>query len=124
MKRLCKKYGCNLQHQQDHHDAIVQFCKDCGKKYIFNKASDGTFDKRAYGKANKRATIQPTDKQAWHECYGHTKYGGILEGKVLDDEVITNEELKVFRKDKLKIEKEEHEQRQVEQDQYQSAYKK
>lgn len=106
--RKCNLYGCNLTDQIDYGDAITQICKDCDKKYIYNKKG-GDYDKRLYNYCNRRSTIQPWWKKAWDECYGRTKYGRINEGVVEDEEDLTYEEEKQMKEDGLFLKKQEDE---------------
>jgi hypothetical protein len=90
-KKLCQKYGCNIQTVHTYDDSLVLICHDCGHKFILN-VYEGVHDKLAEAFICRRSLIQPRDRQAWEDCYGYTKYGRLLNGESVSQELSYEEE--------------------------------
>lgn len=74
---FCTTFGHHIPrgHQEDYSDALVEVCRDCGKKLVYNKAKDGTIDNNRYYQEHLRDFAQPRGPTAYiyERFYGKSK---------------------------------------------------
>lgn len=76
-EKRCQRVGHDVPRgfQTDHPDAVVEDCKRCGKRLIYNKGKDGGIDNNLYYKDHIGLFAQPRGKTSgiYEELYGRPK---------------------------------------------------
>lgn len=63
-----KNYLCEFEKEAEHYDALIERCKNCGKKIVYQKHG-GKIDEEKYLFDHRRMTLQPGMKY-FREIYG------------------------------------------------------
>ena len=92
-----KNFLCEFEISQDLYDALIEICKNCGKKVVYNKV-DGRVDSDKYLRDHLRDTVQPRGRtgKLFLEIYGSEP---IEQARRMGARLIMREKIKEMKKE-------------------------